>query len=152
MPAQDGLALHILKAELAHVEPPQAGVFLWIRRVVPGVQLVATEHDGFYHVAALRHLAGQPELLLLQPRTGGAGKWGNGEKVQRGQEERADEQAEEREEKEERVIQGRGSGEPKITVRKDHRKTSVEATGHEKQKQKTIKRKNRLRKQVVVFV
>lgn len=66
MPAQNGLALHILKAELAHVQPPQASVFLRVRRMVPRVQLVAAEHDGLYHVAALRHLAGQTEFLLYR--------------------------------------------------------------------------------------
>lgn len=64
MSAQNGLALHVLQAELAHVEPPQTGVFLWVRRVVPGVQLIAAKHDGLYHVAALGNLAGQTKLLL----------------------------------------------------------------------------------------
>jgi len=64
VPPQNGLALHILEAELAHVEPPQAGVLLWVRGVVPRVQLVAAKHDGLYHVAALGHLAGQPKFLL----------------------------------------------------------------------------------------
>lgn len=83
VPAQNSLALHILQAELAHVEPPQAGVFLWVRRVVPSVQLVATKHDGLYHVAALRHLAGQTKLLLYRPRQQERQGEGDGGKVKR---------------------------------------------------------------------
>lgn len=64
MSAQNGLALHVLQAELAHVEPPQTGVFLRVRRVVPSVQLIAAKHDGLYHVAALGNLASQTKLLL----------------------------------------------------------------------------------------
>lgn len=67
--AQDGLALHVLQAELAHVQPPQAGVLLRVGRVVPRVQLVAAKHDGLDHVAALRHLAGQTQLLLYVQTT-----------------------------------------------------------------------------------
>lgn len=62
--SQNGLALHVLEAELADVEASQAGVLLGVGRVVPGVQLVAAKHDGLDHVAALRHLALQ--LLLHQ--------------------------------------------------------------------------------------
>lgn len=64
VPAQDGQTLHVLEAEFTHVEASQAGVLLWVGRVVPGVQLVAAKHDGLDHVAALRHLALQ--LLLHQ--------------------------------------------------------------------------------------
>lgn len=64
MSAQDGLTLYVLEAELAHVESPQAGVLLGVWGVVPGVQLKTPKHDGLYHVAALRHLSGQAELLL----------------------------------------------------------------------------------------
>lgn len=88
VPAQNSLALHILQAELAHVEPPQAGVFLWVRRVVPGVQLIATKHDGLYHVAALRHLAGQTKLLLYRPRQQERQGEGDGGKVKRYKEEK----------------------------------------------------------------
>lgn len=73
MPAQNGLALHVLKAKLAHVEPPQAGVFLWVWRMVPCVELVAAKHNGLYHVAALRHLAGQTKFLLYRPAKEGKG-------------------------------------------------------------------------------
>lgn len=66
VPAQNGLALHVLEAELADVEAAQAGVLLRVGRVVPGVQLVAAEHDGLDHVAALRDLALQAQLLLCQ--------------------------------------------------------------------------------------
>ena len=62
--AQNGLALHVLETELAHVEPPQAGVLLWVRGVIPCVQLIASKHDGLDHVAALRHLACQTKLIL----------------------------------------------------------------------------------------
>lgn len=64
--------------------------------MVPGVQLIATEHDGLYHVAALRHLTGQTELLLYRPRQdstgqerrGGGGSEGKGYKRRAGREER----------------------------------------------------------------
>lgn len=64
MSSQNGLALHVLEAELADVEASQAGVLLGVGRVVPGVQLVAAEQDGLDHVAALRDLALDPQPLL----------------------------------------------------------------------------------------
>lgn len=64
VPAQDGQTLHVLEAELTHVEASQAGVLLGVGRVVPGVQLVAAEQDGLDHVAALRDLALDPQPLL----------------------------------------------------------------------------------------
>lgn len=86
MPAQNGLTFYVLQAEFTHVEPPQAGVLLWVRRVVPGVQLETPKHDGLYHVAALRHLAGETKLLL-QSR-----KKTDRETRQEGQEERTSKQ------------------------------------------------------------
>lgn len=68
MPAQDGLALHVLEAELAHVEAAEARVLLGVGRVVPRVQLVAPERDGLDHVAALGDLPLQPQLLLREPK------------------------------------------------------------------------------------
>lgn len=97
MPAQDGLTLHVLEAELAHVEPPQAGVLLRVRRVVPRVQLVAAEHNDLDHVAALGHLPGQTQLLLHRS----------------GQEEMRAEQAEVRGE-------GEGEGEEEEVSRRSH--------------------------------
>ena len=61
---EDGLALHVLEAELADVETAQAGVLLGVGRVVPGVQLVAAKQDGLDHVAALGDLALDTQLLL----------------------------------------------------------------------------------------
>ena len=62
---EDGLALHVLEAELADVQAAEPGVLLGVGRVVPGVQLVAPEQDGLDHVAALRDLTLDAELLLL---------------------------------------------------------------------------------------
>lgn len=122
MPAQNGLALHILQAELAHVEPPQAGVFLWVWRVVPGVQLVAAKHDGLYHVAAFWHLACQTKLLLYMPGQEGKGD-GDGRKgtTRTGRQGRRAGRGERGENGKISVSQGWGSAE--------HR-TSVEATMH----------------------
>lgn len=64
MPTQNGLALHVLEAELAHVETPQTGIFLRIRRVVPGAQFIAAKQDGLDHVAPLSDLALEPQFLL----------------------------------------------------------------------------------------
>ncbi len=69
--SQNGLTLHVFEAELAHVETAEAGVLFGVRRVVPGVQLVAAEHNGLYHVAALRDLPLQPEFFLQGPMKGG---------------------------------------------------------------------------------
>ena len=63
--SEDGLALHVLETELADVQPSEPGVLLGVGRVVPGVQLVASEQDGLDHVAALRDLTLDAELLLL---------------------------------------------------------------------------------------
>lgn len=71
MTSQNGLTLHVFEAELAHVETAEAGVLFGVRRVVPGVQLVAAEHNGLYHVAALRNLSLQPEFFLQGPMKGG---------------------------------------------------------------------------------
>lgn len=122
VPAQNGLALHILQAELAHVEPPQAGVFLWVWRVVPGVQLVAAKHDGLYHVAAFWHLACQTKLLLFMPGQEGKGD-GDGRKgtTRTGRQGRRAGRGERGENGKISVSQGWGSAE--------HR-TSVEATMH----------------------
>lgn len=122
VPAQNGLALHILQAELAHVEPPQAGVFLWVWRVVPGVQLVAAKHDGLYHVAAFWHLACQTKLLLYMPGQEGKGD-GDGRKgtTRTGRQGRRAGRGERGENGKISVSQGWGSAE--------HR-TSVEATMH----------------------
>lgn len=64
MSPEDGLALHVFEAELAHVEAAEASILLRVRRVVPRVELVTTEHDGFDHVAALRHLTLETQFLL----------------------------------------------------------------------------------------
>lgn len=64
MSAEDRLALHVLEAELADVQSAQASVFLGIRRVVPGVQLVAAKQNGLNHVAALGYLTLNAQLLL----------------------------------------------------------------------------------------
>lgn len=66
MSAEDRLALHVLEAELADVQSAQAGVFLRIRRVVPGVQLVAAKQNGLNHVAALGYLTLNAQLLLQE--------------------------------------------------------------------------------------
>lgn len=63
---ENGLALHVLEAEFADVEAAQACVLLGIRGVVPGVQLVAAKQDGLYHVAALRDLTLDTQLLLQE--------------------------------------------------------------------------------------
>ena len=67
---EDGLALHVLKAELADVEATQAGVLLGVGRVVPGVQLVPAKQDGLDHVAALGDLALDTQLLLDRQKMG----------------------------------------------------------------------------------
>lgn len=61
---EDGLALHVLEAELTDVEAPQAGILLRIGWVVPGVQFVPAEQDGLDHVAALCDLTLDTQLLL----------------------------------------------------------------------------------------
>lgn len=127
VPAQNGLALHILQAKLAHVEPPQAGVFLWVRRVVPSVQLVATKHNGLYHVAAFRHLSGETKLLLCRPRQEGEREGG---KVKRYKVDKRKGRRGRRQRGKITIIQGRGQVETKSMLRK----TSVEATSHEKTK------------------
>lgn len=37
MSAQDGLALHVLEAELTDVQTPQTGILLRVGRVVPSI-------------------------------------------------------------------------------------------------------------------
>lgn len=64
MSAENSLALHVLEAELADVQSTQASVFLRIRRVIPGVQLVAAKQNGLNHVAALGYLTLDAQLLL----------------------------------------------------------------------------------------
>lgn len=64
MSPKNSLALHVLEAELADVKSAQACVFLRIRRVVPGVQLVAAKQNGLNHVAALGYLTLNAQLLL----------------------------------------------------------------------------------------
>lgn len=64
VPAKNGLALHVLQAELADVKAAEPGVLLWVRRVVPGVQFVTTEQNGFDHVAAFSDLSLHAQLLL----------------------------------------------------------------------------------------
>lgn len=71
MTSQNGLTLHVFEAELAHVETAEAGILFGVRRVVPGIQLVAAEHNALYHVAALRDLSLQPEFFLQGPMKGG---------------------------------------------------------------------------------
>lgn len=65
---ENGLALHVLEAELADVEAAQTCVFLRIGGVVPGVQLVAAKQNGLDHVAALSDLTLDAELLLQEGR------------------------------------------------------------------------------------
>lgn len=59
------MTLHVLEAELAHVEPAQASVLLWVGWVVPSIQLIAPENNGLDHVAAFGDLTLQSKLLLL---------------------------------------------------------------------------------------
>lgn len=94
--------------------------------MVPGVQLVTSKHNGLYHVAALRHLASQTELLLHNQD-----RKGQEDTVQRGQEDRAGVQR--KRGKQISIICRRGSGESKVTLRE----ISVE----EKQK-KTMQEEN----------
>lgn len=74
--AQDGLALHVLQAELADVQASEPGVLLGVRRVVPGVQLVSTEQNVFDHVIAFSDLSLHAQLLLNKSNTqeGGGGE------------------------------------------------------------------------------
>lgn len=65
---ENGLALHVLEAELADVEAAQTCVFLRIGGVVPGVELVAAKQNGLDHVAALCDLTLDAELLLQEGR------------------------------------------------------------------------------------
>lgn len=63
---ENSLALHVLEAELADVKSAQACVFLRIRRVVPGVQLIAAKQNCLNHVAALGYLTLNAQLLLQE--------------------------------------------------------------------------------------
>lgn len=66
---ENGLALHVLEAELADIEATQAGILLRIGWVVPGVQLIAAKQDGLDHVAALSDLTLDTQLLLQEGKT-----------------------------------------------------------------------------------
>lgn len=66
MSPENSLALHVLEAELADVKSAQACVFLRIRRVVPGVQLIAAKQNCLNHVAALGYLTLNTQLLLQE--------------------------------------------------------------------------------------
>lgn len=66
MSSEDGLTLHVFETELADVQTAETSVLLRIGRVVPGVQLIAPEHNGLDHVAPLSDLTLNTQLLLQE--------------------------------------------------------------------------------------
>lgn len=62
--AQYCLALHVFETEFTHVETAQAGVLLWVGRMIPRVQFVTAKSNCFNHIAAFCDLALEPQLFL----------------------------------------------------------------------------------------